>query len=124
MIRGGLTGKFKDIETLLRSLDYGNVHDEHLSISFEPSIGQVADSLCFRPVKDFGVTRLRVPGGASSSLTWKCETTTIAVVTSGSGSVGGLDVAQGDALICKPGEVFEIRARTDGFYELFVADSL
>lgn len=100
VIRGGLTPKFRDVETLLASLDYACFGPPKLLLQ--------TDDRSWNPENvPFAV---REYSGGSFELKPETESPAIALVIEGEGSVGSVCVKRGQCLLLIPGIVYRVES--------------
>jgi mannose-6-phosphate isomerase len=104
VIRGGLTPKFKDVETLISSLDYTSTHPELL----EPKDG----STWSPPNVPFAVSRIC---DQAAQIRTSSRGPSIALVMGGSGLIGNLPLRQGQSCLLYPGSEIAFVPDSAGF---------
>ena len=116
VIRGGLTPKFKDVPTLLSSLDYSSTRAD---ARLQPLL--VGGCLRWSPPNvPFAVQKYSLSCGEARRLLVNQSGISIALVVSGAGRVGSLAVAEGSVILLTPDCEHSGTADSDGL-ELFLA---
>jgi mannose-6-phosphate isomerase len=118
VIRGGLTPKFKDVETLVESLNYESSGSPEL---FKPTFDSTPGVTTWKPVNvPFSVSRF-VIDSPKKTFTWRSPTkgASIVLIMQGSGRVGDIEVHEGMALLIEPDKDIEIFAASS--MEFFMA---
>lgn len=111
VIRGGLTPKFKDVDTLITSLNYTATIPQLLlpeNNTYDP-----------KSAVPFAVSRYPVKAGESTVISTASSGPSIALIMSGSGLVDTVDTREGQSLILHPNSVINISASAD--MDVFVA---
>lgn len=89
VVRGGLTPKYKDTETLFNMLPYDTLttvrHPVNGSQVFSSENGQVFDYLT--GFEEFKVTKVEIKAGSTEEISLSFKTFAMAIVISGNGSV-------------------------------------
>jgi mannose-6-phosphate isomerase len=108
VIRGGLTSKFKDVETLLASLDYACSGPPKLLL-------QTRDQTWSPENVPFAVKEYK---GGSFEIKPETESPAIALVIEGEGSVGSVSVKRGKSLLLIPGIAYRVESE---YIRIFIA---
>ena len=108
VIRGGLTSKFKDVETLLASLDFAFSGPPKLLL-------QTRDQTWSPENVPFAVKEYK---GGSFEIKPETESPAIALVIEGEGSVGTVAVKRGKSLLLIPGIVYRVESE---YIRIFIA---
>ena len=117
VIRGGLTPKFKDVDTLVASLDYSPTTPELL----KPSL--VGDRFpCWSPPDvPFAVARYSLNSNAAEIVT-SSNGPSIGLVMAGSGRVGSLSLKEGQCCLLAPSSKLLLEPMNDVF-DVYIAYS-
>lgn len=117
VIRGGLTPKFKDIETLISSLEYSS----NLPRLLEPKIVEGGFPCWSPPDVPFAVTKFTVPDeNKTRRITSSSAGPSIAIVMGGSGKIDHLCVKKGQSVLILPNQSVTVQAGQEGL-EMYIA---
>ena len=116
VIRGGLTPKFKDIETLLSSLHYVCTDSKQL---LYPIASLGGCETWIPPEVPFAVSRFSLSGSKTMEFETTRQGPSIALVLSGSGEIGPLVVCKGQVILLLPNMKVSLRTSTE--LDVFVA---
>lgn len=124
VVRAGLTPKFKDVDTLLRLVDYkASTSDEKF---FQPVLldqeHQPYTRTFIPTVSDFAVAEIKVPKGVGRYSVTNRPNGCILLVCSGKGSLKS-DAATGEGVRLEFGKIVFVPARAGGRLELEIFDS-
>ena len=117
VIRGGLTPKFKDVETLVTSLDYTCMHPSLLSpVNIDGTVHP-----CWKPHGvPFAVSRYSLTAGQHCTINTGAHGPSIALVIRGSGTIDRITFKEGQSLLLSPSSVFELTAPAENV-DVYVA---
>ena len=117
VIRGGLTPKFKDVDTLVASLDYTCTIPELL----EPRIVNGGFPSWSPPGVPFAVTRITLAAGSKTvEFQSSLAGPSIALVMRGDGRIDDLDIKKGQSVLILPGMCISVHGGEEGL-DLFLA---
>eukprot|EP00753_Platysulcus_tardus_P004916 PLAT12760.1.p1 GENE.PLAT12760.1~~PLAT12760.1.p1 ORF type:complete len:353 (+),score=159.17 PLAT12760.1:47-1060(+) len=121
VVRAGLTPKYKDVDTLCSMLTY-NMGPPELMTGDDVE-GSEGCRWYTPPVPEFQVLSTNVAAGGSTTLP-SSASAAIAIVLAGSGKLGGVDVAKGDAILIPADgseDMLHVEAGEEAALQLFVA---
>uniref|UniRef100_A0A6M2DFI1 mannose-6-phosphate isomerase n=1 Tax=Xenopsylla cheopis TaxID=163159 RepID=A0A6M2DFI1_XENCH len=104
VIRAGLTPKFKDVDTLIKTLDYAGY--EAKDLLFKPKQVNKYIQIYQPPVPDFSVAKILVPAGTQEKVKCSFDSHSIIIVISGTAKSNIGDLSKGAIVFVAKNEDF------------------